>query len=194
MPVRNYAQMYFIFVRNIHCLVAINWARVFCVITELHILRTVLSFQTKPRTTLHMFFCLKTCYGGNWAVSNHTSRVNLVLFVKIFTCKRGAKYERLFFSWSKPDLSYSVFTPQGRTSQLIPVTRKLQQPPLWQTAALDTSVTAAPWNYSEFIFFLWSSHEPAPKCEIKKLTWMQLIQSHKVSIMLRYLLQTDAAS
>lgn len=97
MPVRNYAQMYFIFVRNIHCLVAINWARVFCVITELHILRTVLSFQTKPRTTLHMFFCLKTCYGGNWAVSNHTSRVNLVLFVKIFTCKRGAKYERLFF-------------------------------------------------------------------------------------------------
>lgn len=55
------------------------------------------------------------------------------------------------FSWSKPDLSYSVFTPQGRTSQLIPVTRKLQQPPLWQTAALHTSLTAVPWNRCELI-------------------------------------------
>lgn len=53
------------------------------------------------------------------------------------------------FSWSKPDLSYSVFTPQGRTSQLIPVTRKLQQPPLWQTGPPHISHGS---NYSGFIF------------------------------------------
>lgn len=38
---------------------------------------------------------LKTCYYGNPAFPNHASRVNPTLFVKIFTCKRGAKYERL---------------------------------------------------------------------------------------------------
>lgn len=50
------------------------------------------------------------------------------------------------FSWSEQDLSYSLFTPQGHTSQLIPVTRKLQRPPLWQTWALRTSVTTASGN------------------------------------------------
>lgn len=47
------------------------------------------------------------------------------VFVEILACKRGAKYERLSLDTSRP-FSYSAFTPQGRTSQLIPVTRKHQ--------------------------------------------------------------------
>lgn len=95
---------------------------------------------------------LRTCHHGK--VSKHASRVIPVLFVEIFTCKRGAKYEGLSLEASRT-FRIPCFTPQGRTSQLIPVTRKLQQPPLWQTAALHTSLTAVPWNHCELIC-LWS--------------------------------------
>lgn len=65
---------------------------------------------------------------GIYQLQPRFTRKSRFLFVKVFACKRGAKYERLSLD-TKSDLSYSVFTPQGHTSQLIPVTRK-HQPPL----------------------------------------------------------------
>lgn len=50
---------------------------------------------------------------GNSAVRDHAPRVHPDLFVNIFKCKRGAKYERLFPLSMKPKLSYSVHTSRS---------------------------------------------------------------------------------